>query len=96
MISDTLRLTPRLQRCLDAIERINGRIASREYLAAAMYPPPADEPTEFDTLLKVTVCHLRKRMAQAKTGQRIENVRGKGYRLAATSETARLRLGLMV
>jgi DNA-binding response OmpR family regulator len=81
MISDDMGLTPRLERCLDALERVNGRVATHAYMRDAMYPPPADVPTEFLNLLKVTVCKLRQRLAVTHSEHRIVTERGVGHRL---------------
>jgi DNA-binding response OmpR family regulator len=86
VISENLRLTARQQRCLDGIERINGRAATHGYLIALMYPPPADEPTDFPNLLKVTVCQIRKIMAAANSEYRIDTIRGRGYRLSVVPQ----------
>ncbi len=85
MISDNLRCTPRLQRCLDMLERANGRLVPEAIMMEAMYPPPADRPMEFNNLLKVTICQLRKILAARGSSQCIQNARGRGYRLLRLS-----------
>jgi DNA-binding response OmpR family regulator len=85
MISDDLRCTPRQQRCLDMLERANGRVVNRNAMREAMYPPPMDEPIDFENLLKVTVCQLRKIMGSGQDRPRIDTVWGKGYRLTRAS-----------
>lgn len=81
MISDTIRLSPRQERCLDGLEQAGKMIAGHEYLAEAMYPPPADEPREFRNLLTVTVCQLRRLLRNSSAAWEIETVHGRGYRL---------------
>lgn len=87
MISDTLALSPRLERCLDALERVQGSVATRKYLAAAMYPPPKHSPMTFEkVLLKVTIWELRHRLSTHFPEKwEIETVWGKGYRLTPVS-----------
>lgn len=88
LLSDTLRLTPRQRRCLDALDRANGRVVPRTVMAEAMYPPPADEPEDFGLLLKVTICQIRKIMRAAGADRRIATEWGSGYRLILPGEAA--------
>jgi DNA-binding winged helix-turn-helix (wHTH) protein len=81
LISDDLRCTPRQQRCLDMLERANARVVPEVIMMDAMYPPPADRPTKFNNLLRVTICQLRKILAAGGSSLCIQNLRGRGYRL---------------
>ncbi len=63
------------------LERANGRLVPEAVMMEAMYPPPAERPTEFNNLLKVTICQLRKILATRGSPQCIQTLRGRGYRL---------------
>ncbi len=85
MISDNLRCTPRLARCLDMLERADGRVVRKAIMKEAMYPPPMTPPTDFTNLLKVTVCQIRKRLRAAESPHRIKVVWGLGYYLVRSN-----------
>jgi DNA-binding winged helix-turn-helix (wHTH) protein len=86
MLSDGLRLSPRQRRCLDALENAVGRTMSSDGLREAVCrPPPADQPEDFNNLLKVTIFEIRTIMAAAKIDREIETVWRRGYRLAPPS-----------
>ena len=87
MISDSLRLTPRLRRCLDAIEHANGRVVTRDCVAESMRRPPAYEPVDFNSM-RVAINHLREKLQAAAAPYEIETVWGKGYRLVAKERVA--------
>jgi DNA-binding response OmpR family regulator len=81
MISDDLRCTPREQRCLDMLERANGRVVPEAIMMDAMYLSPANRPRKFNNVLRVTICQLRKILAAGGSSHRIHNWRGRGYQL---------------
>ena len=84
MISDSLRLTPRLRRCLDAIEHANGRVVTRDSIAESMRPT---DPVDFNSI-RVAINHLREKLRAADAPHEIETVWGKGYRLVAKERVA--------
>jgi DNA-binding winged helix-turn-helix (wHTH) protein len=84
MLSDNLPMSPRQRRCLDALENAGGRIMSSAGLREVICrPPPADQPRDFDNLLKVTIFEIRRIMAAAKIEREIETVWRRGYRLTS-------------
>ena len=85
MLSDALlHLSPQLKRVLDVLERSPpGHIVRHSTIEAAMYPPGTRRYgwVKDSGVIKVTICHLRKRGHEANQPWRIESIRGIGYRL---------------
>ncbi len=78
-------LSPIQQRIGEQLVRRNGELASHEEIINAMYRgvPEADQPEDFDGMLKVEIHHIRERIEDAgpdgKTA--LQNVHGYGYKL---------------
>jgi DNA-binding winged helix-turn-helix (wHTH) protein len=88
MLSETLHLTPRLVRVLDALEGAYGHILSHEQVGEVLHParvlrcPWTDSGEDGD--VKVAI-HCLRRKLHGSTHD-IETIWGRGYRLVEKAE----------
>jgi two-component system cell cycle response regulator CtrA len=78
---DKLRLRKRETRIFNLLLKKRGQAVSKEAIHSACYFDFADEP-EID-IIDVWICKLRSKLKGTEYRDRIETVRGYGYRLAA-------------
>ena len=78
-------LSPIQQRIGEQLVRRNGELASHDEIIDAMYRgvPEADQPEDYDGMLKVEIHHIRGRIDDAGPSGRaaLQNVHGYGYKL---------------
>lgn len=61
----------------------------RDTVIADLWPHPADEPSSVDTLLRVIVCGVRRKLAEAGSAVKIVSVRSVGWRIGVPRLTMR-------
>jgi DNA-binding winged helix-turn-helix (wHTH) protein len=83
MLSETLHLTPRLARVLDALEGAYGHILSHAQVGQVLHPE--QERLGEDNNVKVAIFYLRRKLRTAATHD-IETIWGRGYRLVEKAE----------
>jgi DNA-binding winged helix-turn-helix (wHTH) protein len=82
MLSETLHLTPRLARVLDALEGAYGHILSHAQVGQVLHPE--QERLGEDNNVK-TAIHFLRRKLEGSTHD-IETIWGRGYRLVEKAE----------
>ena len=80
-----LRLSPLESELFWALLEVDGQVLDTSALEAAAIHTRSS-PMDFPLLLKVKICHLRKKLAGSR--YRIETVRGQGYRLVSEAPPA--------
>jgi DNA-binding winged helix-turn-helix (wHTH) protein len=82
MLSETLHLTPRLARVLDALEGAYGHILSHAQVGQILHPN--QERIGEDRNVKVAIYFLRRKLHGSTHD--IETIWGRGYRLVEKAE----------
>jgi DNA-binding winged helix-turn-helix (wHTH) protein len=83
MLSETLPLTQRLARVLNALEGAYGNILSHKQIGQVLHPN--QERIGDDNNVKVAIFYLRRKLQRAGTHD-IETIWGRGYRLVEKAE----------
>ena len=73
------RMSPLQSRVLQHLWQHRNKTVSPRAIATAIYPPTAQQPDDALSVIKVTICRLRKHLAG--TPLRIETVYSRGYLL---------------